>query len=115
MVKVRGYQKRWMADLTFKTKQSQWKSYLGFCNDYGLCPLPAEMDAILLYIAHLADRLKYVSIINYLSAVWSLHKLHGLRHVDRGSFEITMTLKGVRRVLGDGQAKVRPAIISELT
>ena len=80
---------------------SQWKIYLTFCEDFKLVPLPASMDTILLYLAFLADTRSYVTIINYLSAVWSLHKLNNLPHLDPSSFPIQMTLSGIRRTLGD--------------
>ena len=93
---------------------SQWKCYLNFCSDYGLDPLPAEIDTILLYIAFLAESKAYVSIINYLSAVWTLHKLNGIPHLDPSSFPITMTLRGIRRSLGDARKQARPVTVDEL-
>ena len=93
---------------------SQWKFYLNFCSDYGLDPLPAEIDTILLYIAFLAESKAYVSIINYLSAVWTLHKLNGIPHLDPSSFPITMTLRGIRRSLGDARKQARPVTVDEL-
>ena len=96
------------------TRKSQWKFYLNFCQIYDLVPLPATMDTILLYLAYMADRLKYVSIINYLSAVWVLHRINGVLHVDPSSFEIHMTLKGIRRTIGDVRSQARPITIPEL-
>ena len=93
---------------------SQWKFYLNFSSDYGLDPLPAEIDTILLYIAFLAESKAYVSIINYLSAVWTLHKLNGIPHLDPSSFPITMTLRGIRRSLGDARKQARPVTVDEL-
>ena len=80
---------------------SQWKIYLSFCDDYQLEPLPGSMDTILLYLAFLAESRSYVTIIKYLTAVWSLHKLNNLPHLDPSSFPIQMTLRGIRRTLGD--------------
>ena len=95
-------------------RMSQWKFYLNFSSDYGLDPLPAEIDTILLYIAFLAESKAYVSIINYLSAVWTLHKLNGIPHLDPSSFPITMTLRGIRRSLGDARKQARPVTVDEL-
>ena len=103
-----------MADSSFKTRRSQWKMYLKFCTEFELRALPASLDTILLYIAYLAERLKYVSIINYLSAVWSFHKINGVPHIDPSRFEIEMTLKGVRRTLGDCTKQAPPCAVSEL-
>ena len=93
---------------------SQWKTYLVFCSDHELDPLPAEMETILLYLAFLAESKSYNSIPNYLSAVWSLHKLHGYKHIDPSAFEITMTLRGIRRVIGSPVWEARPVTVYEL-
>ena len=77
---VYDYQSAWMADSTAVTRKSQWKCYFRFCSEYELEPLPASLDTVLLYIVFLADRLKYVSIINYLSALWVLHRINGIPH-----------------------------------
>ena len=104
-----------MAEATEKTRNSQWKSYMDFCLEFGILePLPATLEVILLYLTHLADRLCYSSITQYLSAVWILHKTLGLSHVDPKNFEIYMTLRGIRRVLGDTVTQARPASIQDL-
>ena len=56
---------------------------------------PASLRTILLYLAFLAETKAYVSIINYLSAVWSLHKLNGIQHIEPSTFAIQMTLRGI--------------------
>ena len=103
-----------MADSTKSARKSQWRIYLRFCDEFGLCGLPAEMDTILLYLAYLAQTRSYITIINYLSAVWSLHKLNGLQHIDPSLFEIQMTLKGIKRVLGDVRTQAKPITVKEL-
>ena len=103
-----------MAKSTTSTRKSQWRVYLRFCEEFELVPLPASLDTILLYITYLANSYAYVSIIHYLSAVWSLHKLNGFEHVEPSSFLIQITLKGIRRVLGDVSTRARPIMTSEL-
>ena len=50
-----------LADSSFATRNIQcMKHYLTFCLDYELEPLPALLDTILLYIACMDSRLKYV-------------------------------------------------------
>ena len=76
--------------------------------------MPASLETILLYITYLAESKAYVSIINYLSAVWSLHELNNVVHVDPSCFHITMTLRGVRRTLEDSRHQVRAITVEEL-
>ena len=98
------YQSRWMADSTVLVRKSQWKMYMKFCEEFDRIPLAACVDTILLYLSFLASKLKYVSIINYVLAVWLLHKLNGFDHVDPSSFEI----------IGDAEVKARPATVKPI-
>ena len=108
------YQQNWLADSSKTAKMSQWRIYLRFCDEMELVALPAEMDTILLYLAYLAETRSYVTIINYLSGVWLLHKVNGIQHLDPSSFPIVMTLRGIRRVLGDSKNQARPITVYEL-
>ena len=93
---------------------SQWRIYLTFCQEFDLVPLPASMETILLYLAYLAESRSYVTIINYLSAVWTLHKMNAVQHLDPSSFPIVATLRGIRRTLGDVKNQARPVSVKEL-
>ena len=57
---------------------------------------------------HLTERLKYVSIINYLSAALSFHKLHDVSHVDPSSLQI------IHRTIGDSPKRSQPIGVTEL-
>ena len=52
------------------------------------------------YITFLTETLKFSSIQNYLSALWYLHKAHGY-DTCKGSFSVTQTLRGAKRLLGN--------------
>ena len=49
---------------------------------------------VYIYIAYLSTRLSYVSITNYLSALWYLHKINRYSHVEPSSFALRQTLLG---------------------
>ena len=100
--KLVNYQSRWMAESTEKTRRSQWNAYMNFCTQFGVRePLPAKLEVMLLYVTHLADCLSYSSLKQYLGGLWQLHKLHGCQHIDPNNFELYITLRQIRRVLGD--------------
>lgn len=104
-----------MADSSLQTRKSQWRKYFEFCIDLEVAePLPASLETVLLYMAFLADRVKYSSLGGYLSALWQLHKLAGLPHVDPKTFEIEMTKRGIRRVIGDEVKQAPPATLKDL-
>ena len=52
------------------------------------------------YITYLTKSLSFTSLINYLSAVWLLHRLYN-HETCQNSFLIKQTVKGARRVLGN--------------
>ena len=112
---VMMYQSRWLADSSLLTRKSQWKKYFTFCDELGFIdPLPSTINMVLLYIAFMATHLAYVSLTNYLSALWSLHDLCDLPHVDPMCFRIRQTLLGVKRSLGCKSKKARPLLVHEL-
>ena len=103
-----------LAASSWKTRASQWKSYLKFCELISCPPLPADSQQVCRYIVYLSDTLKYVSIVNYVSAVSLIHKLYGYDRSFMDSYLIKFTLSGLRRVLGD-PAPARPTLhIQEL-
>ena len=104
-----------MSENSKSTRTSQWKSYFEFCLEFGFQdPLPASLDMMLLYVVHLADRLQYKSIQQYLGAVWILHEMSGLGHVDPYNFELMITMRGIKRSLGDTTKQARPATLLDL-
>ena len=62
----------------------------------------------------MADNFMYSSIINYLSAVWVLHRVNNIPHVDIHDQLISFTLKGIRRVLGDATNSAVPITVKDL-
>ena len=87
---------------------------MSFCEQYELVPLPAELNTILLYLAYLAQTRSYVTIINYLSAVWTLHKMNDVPHIDPSSFAITRTLRGIHRTIGDSKKQAQLVTVHDL-
>jgi hypothetical protein len=86
-----------------------------FCIEYGVLePFPARLEVVLLYVTRLADRLCYSSIRQYIGGLWQLHKVLGYQHIDPNAFELYITLRGIRRVLGDTVEQARPASINDL-
>ena len=62
------------------------------------------------YVVHLSGSLKYLTIQNYVSAVISLNYYFGQDiSALRSEFEFTMTMSGIRRVLGDPEP-IRPTL-----
>lgn len=102
------------AESTWCTKRSQWKRFLQFCDLYNLLAVPASDQTVSLYIPYLTDQVCFSTITNYVSSVWSLHSFMGVDPVARGSFLVTCTLKGAKRLLGDVTLSADPLFPSDL-
>lgn len=90
-----------MAESSWRTRRTQWKHYYQFCEGLQVYPLPCSSHNLCLYIAFMARRFKYVSILNYVSAVRTLHKVYGVPPPPPDDFLVRSTLMGTRRLLGD--------------
>lgn len=102
------------AESTWTTRNSQWRRYLNFCADYRLTSVPATVETTCLYVTYLSQSLAYSSICNYLSAVWSLHEFMGYKPRAKGSFLLSCTLRGAKRLLGDCTLSADPLLPNHL-
>lgn len=85
-----------------------------FVTELGVTPLPASPEVICLYIAYMVRSFKYVTIINYVSALRSLHKCYSITPVSSDNFLVSSTLTGAKRLLGDGQFSSDPLLPPQL-
>ena len=94
-----------VAENTLKTRRQQLRRYKRFCRSYKLQDFPCSASQASLYATYLSDKLKPISIRNYLSAVWFFQKLKG--HPDFSSnFMFKLTLDGIERS-SDSETNVR--------
>ena len=63
-------------------------------------PLPTTIETVCLYVTHLTRTVCYNTIVQYVSAVWSLHKYLGYAFPDPDNFLLQSTIKGAKRLLG---------------
>ena len=99
---------------TWKTRRSQWKKYLLFCEDQELEAIPASVETVCLYISFLTFTFKYSSITNYVSAIWILHQWFDTTSPAKGSFLVKCTMLGARRLLGSAVTQMDPLMPDDL-
>ena len=86
-----------VAPTTRKCRKQQLRRYKIVYKEYKVKPFPCTASQASLYATYLADKLKPVSIRNYLSAVVYYQKLKG--HSDFSSnFVYKTTLDGIERM-----------------
>lgn len=99
MVELRKH--AWAAS-TSKTRDSQWAKYQKFCIRVDIPFLPITCDNVCIFLLHLAlQGLCYTTINNEVSALVMFAKLYGCPVDIRSDFGVNLTLKALRRLLGD--------------
>lgn len=98
---VAFYRAQTFADSTKRTYKSQLNSYLDFCNQAGILPVPISQRDLACYIGYLARRLQFSSLQQYLNIVRILHEEAGLANPVTKSWFLSSLLRGVKRSLGD--------------
>ena len=89
--------------------RSQWNSFYRFCQAFSLVPLPASPSTISSYAVFLTQRTSsYQYILGHLNAVRLLHLYHGLPVDSFTCFEVSLTKKGLKRVLGTATRQKHP-------
>lgn len=104
----------WLAESSWKTRRSQWVHYHKFCVQTQTNPMLSSPETLCLYIAFMARSFRYVSIINYVSAVRAFHKWHGITPVPADNFMVSSTLMGAKRLLGDSSFSSDPLLPPQL-
>ena len=105
---VKFYQSLAFTDNTKKAYRVHRKCYLSFCQRMGVAPVPASSQLLCQYAAFLSNRLKYQSVKQYMNIIRLLHKEWGLPNPCEGNFSVAMTLRGIRRHLGDKVTRKAP-------
>lgn len=86
------------AEGTCKNLTTQWRSYLLFCEHFGIEPLPTTTNTLIRFAQFLSRSFKSTaSISNYLSGVKTMHLYLDLVCPDLSCYEIKLVLKGLAR------------------
>lgn len=85
---------------TINTRTSQWKRFFKFCVEYGLTPLPASSRTVARFLSDLGLTCKYTTVVNYLSAITTMHKFYGFDPEFRDSYYLSMAVSGIKMNLG---------------
>ena len=96
------------ANTTKRSYSSHRRAYLSFCSDAKLTPLPATTQTLCLYAAHLARRLRYSSIKQYLNIIRIIHLEWNLPNPLLNNFHLQSVLRGIRRQLCDKVQRKEP-------
>ena len=99
-------QKAWMyrrlcfTDSTKQTYNTHRTAYLTFCESFCYQPIPVTEMVLCRYVAHLADRLCYNSIKQYINIIRIMHLEAGLSNPLSNNWVLSSILKGVAKFKG---------------
>ena len=90
------------------------RAYLTFCRALNITPVPLSQNNLARYIAHLATKLSYCSIKQYINVIRIMHLEAGLPSPLGISWHVKSTLMSCKRVLGDTHRPKLPITIDLL-
>ena len=92
--------KAWVSS-TAATYRTHMKSYMDFCDQISVPPLPATSETLQLYVTYLAKVkcFKFCSIQQYLNIIPHMHKLCDLPDPIPQDYQLKYLLMGVKREL----------------
>lgn len=111
---VARYRAATFAEGTKATYQTHRRSYINFCLSMGYCPVPVSSTVLCRYAAHLAERLKFSSIQQYLNIVRILHLESDLPNPLEHNWPLKSVLMGIKRVHGNHTTHKEPITPSHL-
>jgi site-specific recombinase XerD len=111
---VRVYLAAEKSDNTRRAYKSDWQSFVDWCEEQDLRPLPAEPLTVAKYLASLADRgIKVSTISRRATAIRYLHKAAG--HEPPTNAEgVKAVIRGIRRKKGSRPARKAPAVAAAI-
>jgi len=94
--------------------RSDWHSFVQWCDEMDLSPIPASSQTISLWITKLSNIGYSVSTIS--RRLTSISQAHETAMLDNPvlSSEVKKTFKGIKRKFGTAQKKAKPLLISDL-
>jgi site-specific recombinase XerD len=113
MEQAREFIRASKAESTLRGYKSDWRHFCRWCEEHGLCPLPASPESVASYIAECAARLKVGSIQRRLNAIAEAHKAVG-RESPTGAGIVKNTLKGIKRTLGTAAVQKTAALTDDV-
>lgn len=93
---------------TRRTRASQWRVYEKFCAEFNLSYYPITSENTSRFLVWKSSSVAYVTLNNYVSALNVFRKINGEKTDLREDFAVNLSLRGLRRILGDVSLPVDP-------
>lgn len=87
-----------LAESTNRVYATGKRAYLTFCNRFGLTPVPASQQTLILFVAELAQSVSPSTVRTYLSGVRHLHIVQGHTSPLSDTPKLDLVLAGIKRL-----------------
>lgn len=111
--RVREFIRQSKAANTIRGYRSDWRDFSRWCEQNGLCALPANPETVASYIAECATRLKVGTLQRRVNAIAEAHKVIGLESPTHSAI-VRNTMKGIRREKGTAPTQKAAALIDDI-
>jgi hypothetical protein len=99
MNEVRRFKRAAYAETTKTAYKCHLKSYMSFCIEFSLTPIPASQQTVVVYATYLARRLTPASIPVYLNVLRILHLEAGFKNPLTENWELGLIKRGMGHTL----------------
>jgi site-specific recombinase XerD len=111
---ARKYVKASKAHNTQRAYNAAWKEFTTFCDERGLCALPASPDAVIAYATWLAEKgIRPATIQVKLAGISFAHRT-AHQQDPTGAEDVKVVMAGIRRELGTAPSKKAPVTLDDL-
>ncbi|MDD1779655.1 integrase [Enterovibrio sp. ZSDZ35] len=94
--------------------QNDWITFVNFCRDVNVCPLPAAVTAVRRFVEHSAKTRKAASIKRYVITLSLMHRVHSLPDPTRHR-EVRFTLNRLYQEKSDDAGQANAFMLSHLS
>lgn len=101
------------SDNTVRSYKSDWKHFVTYCQTNNLPYLPADIGAVMNYIAEMAETNKVSTIVRRLSSINQAHEAMGLESPTK-SFNVKAVVKGIKNTKGTMPNKKASAVLEDI-
>ena len=107
--RAREYAMQAKSKNTRRAYQTDLNAFIGWCDEHGLCALPAEMETLAAYLTAHAGVLKVSTLTRRLSAIREAHRYAGFL-LDTASIAFRDLWRGIRKAHGTPARQKAPLV-----
>lgn len=102
------------AENTERSYESDWNAFTGWCKQFGLNPLPASTQTLVLYLTDQKDKLKVSTLQRRISSISQAHRMAGYKPISTREEPLHTLWQSIRKHKGTAQKGKAPILIDDI-